>query len=105
MKKIFATLGSFKKVFAYGDRIHPARDWFTVLIIALLLLIASVGWNFYLFNQFQNAKAAANVTEANTAAGVGDSVTQVQTIFQQRATEEQNYQKNYSFVDPSLPGS
>jgi hypothetical protein len=105
MKNIFTILNSLKKLFAYGDRVHPARDWFVLLISAMLLLIASVGWNVYLFNQFQNEKGTADATQAKTSAGVGDSITQAQAIFQQRATEEQNYQKNYSFVDPSRSGS
>ena len=105
MKYISKILDGLKKMFVYGERIRPVRDWLIVLQIALLLLALSVGWNVFLFNQFQDAKSATSSTTPQAINTIGDSILQIQSIFQQRATEEGNYQKTYHFVDPSLPGA
>ena len=100
-----SSLGPLKKIFAYGERIRPARDWFVLLGISILLLLLGIGWNVFLFNQFENAPATSNSVVAPAQQNASASITKVQTIFQQRATEETNYQQNYHFVDPSTSGS
>lgn len=105
MKNIYLILDSLKKMMVYGERIRPVRDWLTLLLAAIVLLVMGIGWNVFLFNEFQNVKSATSSTTPQTLNMVGDSITQIQSIFQQRATEEGNYQKTYHFVDPSLPGA
>ena len=105
MKKILDQLLSYKKYFAYGDQIKPVRDWFLVLAISCCVLLLSVAWNIFLFHQLESAKSPMVQAEAKAQQGLGDSVTQIQSIFQDRATEEGNYQKVYHFVDPSQPGA
>ena len=105
MKNLTEFLGSFKKYFVYGARIRPTRDWFVMLLVTLVLLVVSVGWNVFMFTQFENGKSTTQTTPLAQEQGVGDAVAQVQALFQQRATEEGNYQRTYHFVDPSLPGS
>jgi hypothetical protein len=105
MKKLYSILDSFKKGMAYGERIKPVRDWLLLLLAAIVLLVASIGWNVLLFNQFQDVKSATSSTTPQALDKIGNSITQVQSIFQQRAAEEENYQKTYHFVDPSLSGA
>ena len=105
MKQILDYLASYKKFFTYGDQIKPMRDWFLVLGISCGVLLLSVAWNVFLFHQLESAKSAVVQQEAVTQPGLGDAVTQIQSIFQDRATEEGNYEKLYHFVDPSQPGA
>jgi hypothetical protein len=101
MKNSLASLESLKKIFTYGERIRPVRDWFVLLAITTILLIIGVFWNIYIFNQFENVKTPASDTHTPQLQNLETSVQKVQTIFQSRATEENNYQQTYQFVDPS----
>ena len=98
-------INTLKKIFAYGDRMRPMRDWFILLSVTSVLLIAGVVWNIFLFNHFQNVQTTTTSVKVTAQQGIGDSITKVQALFQQRAAEEVNYQQNYHFVDPSRPGS
>ncbi len=104
MKNFSLNLNSIKKFFAYGDRIHVARDWFVLLVVGSVLLLLNIAWNAYLFVELENGKSIGSSASAPQAS-VGTSITQVQNIFQTRATEENNYQNTYHFVDPSVPSS
>jgi hypothetical protein len=73
--------------------------------IGFVLLLASVGWNIWLFVQLQNGQSIGSTTTSQQNPATTISVTGVQNVFKQRATQESNYQKNYHFVDPSVPGS
>lgn len=103
MKKLPQQLASLKKIFAYGNRIRPSRDWFVLLLCAGLLLVASVAWSLWLFMALANGKTLGPAPIAKEPQTQG-SVNAVQTIFQARATEEGHYQGDYHFVDPSVPG-
>jgi uncharacterized iron-regulated membrane protein len=105
MKMNLSSLSSLKKMFAYGDRIRPARDWFVLLTVFIFLLLVGIAWNVFLFTQFANEVTTNAATAAPAQLNASSSIVKVQTIFQQRATEENNYQQNYHFVDPSTPGS
>ena len=105
MKLNLSSLSSVKKVFAYGDQIRPARDWFILLTTVFILFLVSIAWNIFLFNQFQNVQSAVTVAAPQASQSIAPTITKVQTLFQQRATEETNYQQNYHFVDPSTAGS
>jgi hypothetical protein len=105
MKNKLNFLTHLKKMFIYGERLQPTRDWLILLACTGVLLVLGVGWNIFIFYQLENGKTIGTATSPVVQQGTGDAVTQVQTLFQQRATEETNYQQNYHFVDPSLPGS
>ncbi len=105
MKKLLEYLGPYKKFFAYGEQIKPIRDWFLVLGISCVVLLVSVAWNVFLFHQLESAKSTIVQQEAAAQPGLGDAVARIQSIFQDRATEEGNYEKLYHFVDPSQPGA
>ena len=98
-------LARIKKALSYGDRLHPERDWLMLISIAGILFVASIGWNVLLFFQFQNGKNVTAQTAPQVQKSLGDSISQVQDLFQSHAAEEVNYQQTYHFVDPSLPGS
>ena len=93
------------KRFSYGEKLHPAHDWFALISIATLLFVASIGWNILLFRHFQTQKVSDVGSTTPAQITITDSIPQVQEIFKDRATEEGNYQQTYHFVDPSLPGS
>jgi len=95
--KIFSQI---KRLFSYGDRLRPNRDWFALLIVGALLLVGSLVWNAYLFTQLQNGKVIGSSAPVHTASTT--SITAVQAVFKARAAEESNYQHSYSFIDPSL---
>ncbi len=104
--KNLLSLNSLKKLFSYGERIRPVRDWFVLLGIAAILFVLGVLWEIALFYQLQTQKQVATPTVTQAQADdIQTEITQVQALFQKRAAEEHNYQQLYHFVDPSLPGS
>lgn len=84
----------------YGEDIRPVRDWLVLLSIAGVMLVASIGWNVWLYIRVVNGEgfgsSVTNSSGLNTAALDG-----AQAVFQKRATEEENYRGAYHFVDPS----
>lgn len=91
-------------MFSYGDRVQPTRDWLILSGIAIGLLILSVIGNVFIFNQLESGKSLV-ATSTPPAPNTAGSVAAAQHLFQLRATEENHYQSDYHFVDPSLPGS
>jgi hypothetical protein len=104
MKNIFKQLGSFKKLFAYGNHIRPTRDWLLVLGSAGVLFFVGIAWHLWIFSSLVNGKTLG-VPPASVAPATESSTAGVQTIFQKRATESNHYQNDYHFVDPSAPGA
>lgn len=86
----------------YGDRLNPSRDWMLLVSAATILLLASIGWNAWLFYRVTSGDAigTANVSPPINPA----SIDSVNTLFQNRANTETEY-KNAHFVDPSTPAS
>lgn len=105
MKTIRKILSHISKLISYGENIRPARDWFILIVLAALFFVLSIGWNILLFRNFQTQKVSGVASTTPEQQNIGDSIPQIQNIFKDRATEEINYQQNYHFVDPSLPGS
>jgi hypothetical protein len=84
----------------YGDRMNPVRDWHWVISIAFVLLIASAGWSYAVFENTSsgellgaNAQALPPITTASLEA--------VRTVFDARAAARAHYLSDYHFVDPS----
>lgn len=85
-------------MFRYGDRLNSSRDWFVLVGITAILLLASIGWNVWLFLRVTNGEAIGTAT---TQASLNPaSIDSVNTLFQARANTETEY-KNAHFVDPS----
>jgi hypothetical protein len=96
---------SLKRMFRYGDTIYPVRDWLLLLAAVVILLLLGFIWNAWLFFQIESGKVIGNATTTpGTAIPAETAVTDVQHVFQSRATEEGNYQNTYHFPDPSLQG-
>lgn len=81
----------------------PVRDWFVLITIAGILLIAIVVWNIWAFS---------TVANGGTIGGTGASATQseldsaslnaVRATFQTRTTEAAKYETGvYRYADPS----
>lgn len=92
---------AFLKRFTYGANMRPARDWFLMLLIAVLLVAGSIGWNFWLF---QSVEQGAVIGESSTGrTGLDErSVEPVRRVFESRQEEQNRYRNEYRFVDPSL---
>jgi cytoskeletal protein RodZ len=99
------SLLSYLRVFRYAGRARPERDWLTLLLTAFVLLLVSVGWNIWFFINLGNAETVSSVSPVTETTSSAAEITNVQSIFKTRATEQNNYQQSYTFVDPSLPGS
>lgn len=84
-----------------NDRPHPYRDWYTLVGISTILLLASLLWNVWFFMQ---ATRGEGTGEGNTAGqGIRENVIDtVRGIFIERAAEEGRYRTEYRFVDPSV---
>ena len=99
LSQLTAFIHKYLRVFRYGDRVKPTRDWFIIISLAGVLLLGSAGWSYWLFEQTSNSKDAQlqrPTPSVNTA-----SVETVRTIFDARATERAHYLSDYHFVDPS----
>lgn len=83
-----------------GDRRKPSRDWFILLAIAFLILIASIGWNVWAFVRITSGEATGSAAQGPQGPDVS-VVEQVRTVFETRAAEENRYRTEYRFVDPS----
>ncbi|KND50131.1 MAG: hypothetical protein AB203_04065 [Parcubacteria bacterium C7867-008] len=97
------TLPKFSKnsagAFKYGDRLNPSRDWFILVTIFVVLLLASLAWNVWLFDRVTKGDAIGN---ASAPAPLNPaSIDSVQALFEARAIKETDY-KNTHFVDPSV---
>ncbi len=88
------------KIPRVGDKKRPSRDWLALLAIALLLLIASIGWNVWTFIRITSGEVVGEgpsvVTGPDTSA-----LERVREVFTNRKAEEQRYLTEYRFVDPS----
>lgn len=92
--------GSFLQRFSYGDRMRPSRDWLFLLAASVILVLASVAWNAWLFMSVQQGDVigSAEAIESFDAKPVETA----REVFRARATEEGKYRGEYRFVDPSL---
>jgi hypothetical protein len=91
-------LGGATKYLKYGERVRPARDWYILLVIFSVMLGVSVAWNLWLFGQVTQGEVIGNTV---TAPSAEIQLTEVKTLFDQRATERSRYTSQYRFVDPS----
>ncbi len=99
--KLSFNLDAFLKRFSYGARLRPERDWLLLLLVAVLLVVLSVAWNFWLFRSIEQG---ASLGESGTGrAGLDErSVEPVREVFQSREVEQGRFRNEYRFVDPSL---
>lgn len=94
-----ANLTNLTKSLTYGDRPRPLRDWFVLLAVTLVLLLASVGWNLWTFDRVTDGEPlgeTAEISQINT-----ESVDRASALFERRELEADRYLREYRFVDPS----
>lgn len=87
--------------FSYGDRVHPARDWFRLLVVMTLLIAVSIGWNIWLLRSVEKGGTIGDETvevESFDAAPIES----VRAVFEERRAEQLRYRQEYRFVDPPL---
>lgn len=85
--------------FSYGPQLRPMRDWFVLLTLAGILLLASVLWNvWYLWQVEEAAIAELSPAEARFDAAPVESL---RTVFEERAAALERYRSGSGFVDPS----
>lgn len=98
--KISLNLGPILKKFSYGSHVHPARDWFYLLVVMTVLVAFSIGWNLWLLRSVENGET---IGDENTAIESFDEapIESVRAVFEQRRTEQLRYRQEYRFVDPS----
>lgn len=94
-------LGSFR----YTGRLRPERDWLTLLGVMFVLLLVSIAWNVWFSINLANGENTAPPSTAVQTVSSASAVTNVQNVFKARATEQNDYQQTYHFVDPSVSGS
>jgi type II secretory pathway component PulC len=100
-----SSLSNYLKAFRYTGRLRPERDWLMVLLVTFVLLLVSISWNVWFFINLVHGENVTPVAQVPHTVSSAAAVTNVQNIFKARATEQNNYQQTYTFVDPSLPGS
>ena len=95
------SFGPLLKRFSYGTRIHPARDWFYVLLAASLFIALSIAWNIWLL---RSVEAGGTIGDESVEVESFDEsgVESVRALFKERETEQLRYRQEYRFVDPSL---
>ena len=89
-------------MFRYSGQLRPERDWLVLLSVAFVVLLVSIAWNVWFFIGVTNNENVAPVITTPHTVSSAAAVTNVQNIFKARATEQNNYQRTYHFVDPSL---
>lgn len=83
-------------------RLDPARDWFVLLVLSLLLLSVIIVWNAWAFDTV--AGGGVIDTPSSNAAPLfsQSSLDTIHTIFANRAIEDAKYtSSSYHFTDPS----
>lgn len=94
------SLAGITNLVRYGDRPRPLRDWLVIASIAVVLLIGSAGWSYFLFQMISTETEAATAASASTSVSTNVLDT-VRSIFEKRAVERTHYLSGYTFVDPS----
>lgn len=100
MKNLAPLLKKVTRLFNYGERINPTRDWFLLLSVAGIILCVSVAWNIWLFSRVTSGEAIGTATSTPQAQGV--KVDSIQSLFSARSAERARYTSTYRLVDPSL---
>ena len=102
MNKISSIATAFEKKLHYGSRLNPVRDWITLLIFSSIILAGIVLWNIWAFDTVVRGGTIGAPATTTPQLFNQSSLDTIQTIFANRATEEQKYETGtYQFVDPS----
>ncbi|MDR3547204.1 MAG: hypothetical protein P4M11_02810 [Candidatus Pacebacteria bacterium] len=98
LNSIISSLSSLR----YSGRLRPDRDWLMLLSATFVVLLASIIWSVWFFVTVGHGTPASGVKAPTSTQSSAAAVVNVQNVFKDRAAEDLNYQKTYTFVDPSL---
>ena len=80
----------------------PARDWFTLFVLSILLLSGIIVWNAWAFDTVVNGGVINPTTISINPIFNKSSLDTIHTIFVNRAAENEKYTSGiYHFTDPS----
>lgn len=99
MKFSLDTLKKLVTGLRYGERTHPARDWFLLVGLLAVALVAIVAWSVLFFLSAVEREVAAARPEA--AAVDAQALEEVRALFERRANETERFRSEYQFIDPS----
>ncbi len=86
----------------YGSQLRPMRDWFVLIIIAIMLLGFGAVWNVLEFNHIITGKIVAPPSASHRNVLNGMAIQKVRDIFTARAKRQLKYEsKDYPLADPS----
>ncbi|MDP3402503.1 MAG: hypothetical protein Q8S35_00915 [bacterium] len=99
--KTSLNLAPILKKFSYGNYVHPARDWFYLLVAMTVLVALSIGWNLWLL---KSVEKGGIIGDENAVVESFDEapIESVRAVFEERRAEQLRYRQEYRFVDPSL---
>ena len=84
------------------QRPDPVRDWLTLLSVTVVILGVVMVGNARLFDTVANGGSIAALSASSTPAFDQSMLQNVQTLFAERAAQEQKYASGTSqFADPS----
>ena len=99
MNLSFLSKLKLKNHFEYGEHLRPIRDWMIMLACFGVLFILTALWNVYVFYRAVQGEAVGG--EAVVPTVTTDEIISAQETFMKRKIEEEKYQGEYHFVDPS----
>ncbi len=82
-----------------GGQIHASRDWFALVIVAIVLITASTAYNLWLITRVTSGQGFGTLKKQAPIPDV--SVANVDAAFAARAANQEIYLHSYHAVDPS----
>jgi hypothetical protein len=94
-----STFFSRKKSTSKDEQIHATRDWFVLVAIAIILVLASTLYNLWLVARITSGQSFGVSQKATVVPDV--STKSVDAIFAARGVSQNTYVHSYYIVDPS----
>lgn len=100
MKELQQKLESALRALTYGKTIRAHRDWFLLLLAALIVLLGSGAFNAWLFTKVVRGEFLGEVPEEISAPAL-DTLETVKEVLEERRAKALFYRSEASFVDPA----
>lgn len=83
-------------------RHNPARDWFLMCGVFVVMLIIIISWDVWTFKVVESGEISPSEVESSTPVLNRAAIDRVTKLFEERAVEEEKYKTgSYHFSDPS----